>query len=197
MLTTPDAGYSWYSILDLPDGNRALSIAEEVERNEALRIYADGMLTTPDAGYSWYSISNSSNPTLEPRSANALPTSPPADQRSALRSLARRYRARRRRKMRADNNDPAVRRKRKRTKLLDCRVSDWGEWSECRGDGGCVGSALRTRRVLRRPRPGGAPCPPPRSPAGAPPTAPPRPHTTTGGITSRNSAYIPPASYFS
>ncbi|KAG7299153.1 hypothetical protein JYU34_017688 [Plutella xylostella] len=146
--------------IDVPDGNRALSIAEEVERNEAPRIYADGMLTTPDAGYSWYSISNSSSPTLEPRSANALPTSPPADQRSALRSLARRYRARRRRKMRADNNDPAVRRKRKRTKLLDCRVSDWGEWSECRGDGGCVGSALRTRRVLRRPRPGGAPCPP-------------------------------------
>lgn len=46
------------------------------------------------------------------------------------------------------------------TGLLDCRVSEWGEWSLCRSDGGCVGSAVRTRRVIRRQRPGGNPCPP-------------------------------------
>ncbi|GBP51693.1 Spondin-1 [Eumeta japonica] len=97
--------------------------------------------------------------TEEPRSANELPSPEPnAGQRSALRSLARRYRARRRRP-RPDHADPAERRKRKRAKLLDCRVSEWAEWSECRGEG-CVGSALRTRRVIRRQRPGGAPCPP-------------------------------------
>ncbi|VVD00109.1 unnamed protein product [Leptidea sinapis] len=62
--------------------------------------------------------------------------------------------------MRADNTDPAERRKRKRARLLDCRVSDWGEWSPCRSDAGCVGSALRTRRIIRRQRPGGNPCPP-------------------------------------
>lgn len=44
--------------------------------------------------------------------------------------------------------------------LLDCRVSDWSQWSPCRSDGGCVGSALRTRRIIRRQRPGGTPCPP-------------------------------------
>lgn len=44
--------------------------------------------------------------------------------------------------------------------LLDCRVSQWGEWSPCRNDGNCVGSALRTRRIIRRQRPGGSPCPP-------------------------------------
>lgn len=46
------------------------------------------------------------------------------------------------------------------TGLLDCRVSEWSEWSPCRSDGGCVGSAMRTRRIIRRQRPGGAPCPP-------------------------------------
>ncbi|XP_026318807.1 spondin-2 [Hyposmocoma kahamanoa] len=149
--------------IDVLDGNRALSIAEEVERAEqAPRIYAEGTLTTPNVSYSYYSIANTSiSTTAEPRSANELPTSgPTASQRSALRSLARRYRARRRRKLRADNADPAERRKRKRARLLDCRVSDWGEWSLCRSDGGCVGSAVRTRRVIRRQRPGGNPCPP-------------------------------------
>ncbi|CAH0719865.1 unnamed protein product, partial [Brenthis ino] len=147
--------------IDMLDGNRALSIAEEVERAEAPRIYSEGSLTTPDSAYSYYSISNNSATTDEPRSANELPTSgPTASERSALRSLARRYRARRRRKLRADNTDPAERRKRKRAKLLDCRVSEWGEWSPCRNDGGCVGSALRTRRIIRRQRPGGSACPP-------------------------------------
>ncbi|XP_052746988.1 uncharacterized protein LOC128199852, partial [Bicyclus anynana] len=152
--------------VDLPDGNRALSVADEVERAEAPRIYSDGSLTTPDSGYSYYSIvptstNNTPSTTEEPRSANELPTSgPTASERSALRSLARRYRARRRRKLRGDNTDPAQRRKRKRTRLLDCRVSEWGEWSPCRNDGGCVGSAMRTRRIIRRQRPGGTPCPP-------------------------------------
>lgn len=57
---------------------------------------------------------NNNATTEEPRSANELPTSSPNGERSALRSLARRYRARRRRKLRADNADPAERRKRKR-----------------------------------------------------------------------------------
>lgn len=62
-----------------------------------------------------FSTNNTVLTTEEPRSANELPTSgPTASERSALRSLARRYRARRRRKMRADNTDPAERRKRKR-----------------------------------------------------------------------------------
>ncbi|XP_045523128.1 spondin-2 [Pieris brassicae] len=147
--------------IDVLDGNRALSIAEEVERNEAPRIYSEGSMTTPDGAYSYYSIMNNTSSTEEPRSANEVPTSgPTASERSALRSLARRYRARRRRKLRADNTDPAERRKRKRARLLDCRVSDWGQWSPCRSDGGCVGSALRTRRIIRRQRPGGNPCPP-------------------------------------
>ncbi|KPJ08656.1 Spondin-2 [Papilio machaon] len=149
--------------IDVLDGNRALSIAEEVERAEqAPRIYSEGSMTTVDSAYSFYSITNTTvSTTEEPRSANELPTSgPTASERSALRSLARRYRARRRRKLRADNTDPAERRKRKRARLLDCRVSDWGEWSPCRSEGGCVGSALRTRRIIRRQRPGGAPCPP-------------------------------------
>lgn len=148
--------------IDVLDGNRALSVAEEVERAEqAPRIYVDGALTTPDGAYSYYTIVNSSSTTEEPRSANELPTSgPTASERSALRSLARRARARRRRKLRADNTDPAERRRRKRTRLLSCRVSDWSEWSACRSDGGCVGSAMRTRRIIRRQRPGGAPCPP-------------------------------------
>ncbi|CAH2047444.1 unnamed protein product, partial [Iphiclides podalirius] len=152
-----------HNSVDVLDGNRALSIAEEVERAEqAPRIYSEGSLTTPYGAYSYYSLTNTTvSTTEEPRSANELPTAgPTASERSALRSLARRYRARRRRKLRAENTDPAERRKRKRARLLDCRVSDWGEWSECRGDGGCVGSALRTRRVIRRQRPGGAPCPP-------------------------------------
>ncbi|XP_072932865.1 spondin-2 [Epargyreus clarus] len=152
-----------HNSIDVLDGNRALSIAEEVERAEqAPRIFADGSLTTPDGAYSYYSLTNNTaSTTEEPRSANELPTSgPTASERSALRSLARRYRARRRRKLRADNTDPAERRKRKRTKLLDCRVSDWGEWSPCRSEGGCVGSALRTRRIIRRQRTGGNPCPP-------------------------------------
>lgn len=64
---------------------------------------------------SYLSANTSVSTTEEPRSANELPTSgPTASQRSALRSLARRYRARRRRKLRADNADPAERRKRKR-----------------------------------------------------------------------------------
>ncbi|KOB64347.1 putative spondins extracellular matrix, partial [Operophtera brumata] len=136
--------------IDVMDGNRALSIAEEAERAEqAPRIYSEGANNTI------------LSTTEEPRSANELPTSgPTASERSALRSLARRYRARRRRKMRADNTNPAERRKRKRARLIDCRVSDWGEWSPCRADGGCVGSALRTRRIIRRQRPGGVPCPP-------------------------------------
>ncbi|KPI95849.1 Spondin-2 [Papilio xuthus] len=149
--------------IDVLDGNRALSIAEEVERAEqAPRIYSEGSMTTVDSAYSFYSLTNTTaSTTEEPRSANELPTSgPTASERSALRSLARRYRARRRRKLRADNTDPAERRKRKRARLLDCRVSDWGEWSPCRSEGGCVGSALRTRRIIRRQRPGGAPCPP-------------------------------------
>ncbi|CAF4850705.1 unnamed protein product [Pieris macdunnoughi] len=147
--------------IDVLDGNRALSIAEEVERNEAPRIYSEGSMTTPDGAYSYYSIMNNTSSTEEPRSANEVPTSgPTASERSALRSLARRYRARRRRKLRADNTDPAERRKRKRARLLDCRVSDWGQWSPCRSDGSCVGSALRTRRIIRRQRPGGNPCPP-------------------------------------
>ncbi|CAH1636366.1 unnamed protein product [Spodoptera littoralis] len=149
--------------IDVLDGNRALSIAEEVERAEqAPRIYSEGSMTTPDGAYSYYSITNTtSSTTEEPRSANELPTSgPAASERSALRSLARRYRARRRRKLRADSTDPAERRKRKRARLLDCRVSEWGDWSPCRSDGGCVGSAVRTRRIIRRQRPGGAPCPP-------------------------------------
>ncbi|XP_032516431.1 spondin-2 [Danaus plexippus] len=145
--------------VDVPDGNRALSIAEEVERAEAPRIYSDGSLTTPDSSYSYYSITNNTASTEEPRSANEVPN-PTASERSALRSLARRYRARRRRKLRGDSTDPAERRKRKRTRLLDCRVSQWGEWSPCRNDGNCVGSALRTRRIIRRQRPGGSPCPP-------------------------------------
>ncbi|KAI5646045.1 hypothetical protein NE865_01938 [Phthorimaea operculella] len=152
-----------HNSIDVLDGNRALSIAEEAERAEqAPRIYAQGSLTTPNGLYSYYSLTNTTGSTTEePRSANELPTSgPTASERSALRSLARRYRARRRRKLRADNTDPAERRKRKRAKLLDCRVSDWGEWSPCRSDGGCVGSALRTRRIIRRQRPGGSPCPP-------------------------------------
>ncbi|CAG5003832.1 unnamed protein product [Parnassius apollo] len=149
--------------IDVLDGNRALSIAEEVEREEqAPKIYSEGSVTTSEGAYSYYSLSNTTvSTTEEPRSANELPTSgPTASERSALRSLARRYRARRRRKLRADSTDPAERRKRKRAKLLDCRVSDWGEWSPCRSDGGCVGSALRTRRIIRRQRPGGSPCPP-------------------------------------
>lgn len=149
--------------IDVLDGNRALALAEEVERAEqAPRIYSEGTMTTPDETYSYYTITNTTANTIEePRSANQLPTSrPTASERSALRSLARRYRARRRRKLRADNTNPAERRKRKRTRLLDCRVSDWGEWSPCRSDGGCVGSALRTRRIIRRQRTGGAPCPP-------------------------------------
>lgn len=150
--------------IDVLDGNRALSVAEEVERAEqAPRIYSEGSLTTPDSNYSYYTLMNNttSSTTEEPRSANELPTSgPTASERSALRSLARRYRARRRRKLRADNTDPAERRKRKRARLLDCRVSAWGEWSPCHSDGGCVGSAVRTRRVVRRRRAGGAACPP-------------------------------------
>ncbi|XP_026748868.2 spondin-2 [Galleria mellonella] len=151
-----------HNSIDVLDGNRALSIAEEIERAEAPKIYSEGSMTTPDAAYSYYTVTNTTaNTTEEPRSANELPTSgPTASERSALRSLARRYRARRRRKLRADNADPAERRKRKRAKLLDCRVSAWGEWSPCRSDGGCVGSVLRTRRIIRRQRPGGAPCPP-------------------------------------
>lgn len=152
-----------HNSIDVLDGNRALSIAEEVERQEqAPRIYSrDRLVTTPDASYSYYSLINAKSTTEEPRSANELPTSAPtAADRSALRSLARRYRARRRRKLRAENADPAERRKRKRARLMDCRVSSWGEWSPCRSDGGCVGSAMRTRRIIRRQRPGGAPCPP-------------------------------------
>lgn len=62
-----------------------------------------------------FSANTSVSTTEEPRSVNELPTSgPTASQKSALRSLARRYRARRRRKLRADNADPAERRKRKR-----------------------------------------------------------------------------------
>lgn len=152
-----------HNSIDVLDGNRALSIAEEVERAEqAPTIYAEGSITTPDGAYSYYSLTNmTTSTTEEPRSANELPTSgPAASERSALRSLARRYRARRRRKLRGDNTNPAERRKRKRARLLDCRVSEWSEWSPCRGDGGCVGSAMRTRRIIRRQRPGGAPCPP-------------------------------------
>lgn len=43
--------------IDVLDGNRALSIAEEAERAEqAPRIYSDGSLTTPDSSYSYYSM---------------------------------------------------------------------------------------------------------------------------------------------
>ncbi|XP_041979917.1 spondin-2 [Aricia agestis] len=148
-----------HNSIDMPDGNRALNIAEEVEREEAPRIYADGSLTTPDSAYSYYTLTNNTVSTEEPRSANELPTATTAADRSALRSMARRYRARRRRP-RPDSADPAQRRKRKRARLLDCRVSEWGEWSPCKNDGSCVGSALRTRRIIRRARPGGSACPP-------------------------------------
>lgn len=43
--------------IDVLDGNRALSIAEEVERAEqAPRIYSEGSMTTPDGAYSYYSM---------------------------------------------------------------------------------------------------------------------------------------------
>lgn len=43
--------------VDVLDGNRALSIAEEVERAEqAPRIYSEGSLTTPDSNYSYYTL---------------------------------------------------------------------------------------------------------------------------------------------
>lgn len=45
-----------HNSIDVLDGNRALSIAEEVERNEAPRIYSEGSLTTPDSAYSYYSL---------------------------------------------------------------------------------------------------------------------------------------------
>ncbi|XP_049872518.1 spondin-2 [Pectinophora gossypiella] len=154
-----------HNSIDVLDGNRALSIAEEVERAEqAPRIYAQGSLTTPDSSYAYYSLTNTTgNTTEEPRSANQLPSSgPTASERSALRSLARRYRARRRRRLHADDNaDPAERRKRKRSKQRDCRVSQWGDWSSCRGhDGGCFGTIVRKRKILRQPKPDGNPCPP-------------------------------------
>lgn len=41
----------------------------------------------------------------------------------------------------------------------DCRISDWGEWSDCSVTCG-VGEMLRKRTILKYPKGKGEPCPP-------------------------------------
>uniref|UniRef100_A0A1B0BWZ3 Spondin-like TSP1 domain-containing protein n=1 Tax=Glossina palpalis gambiensis TaxID=67801 RepID=A0A1B0BWZ3_9MUSC len=42
--------------------------------------------------------------------------------------------------------------------LLDCQVSDWGQWSECNASCG-TGIMTRTRKILQSPQNGGKHCP--------------------------------------
>lgn len=41
----------------------------------------------------------------------------------------------------------------------DCKVSDWGEWSNCNASCG-VGEMQRKREIIRHPKGKGQPCPP-------------------------------------
>ncbi|XP_014240679.1 spondin-1-like [Cimex lectularius] len=52
-----------------------------------------------------------------------------------------------------------VKSKYKKTKMRDCKVGDWGEWSGCSSSCG-VGEMSRERAILRPPRRGGVSCPP-------------------------------------
>ncbi|KAI9589940.1 hypothetical protein GQX74_008108 [Glossina fuscipes] len=42
--------------------------------------------------------------------------------------------------------------------ILDCQVSDWGQWSECNASCG-TGIMTRTRKILQSPQNGGKHCP--------------------------------------
>uniref|UniRef100_A0A1B0FG17 Spondin-like TSP1 domain-containing protein n=1 Tax=Glossina morsitans morsitans TaxID=37546 RepID=A0A1B0FG17_GLOMM len=42
--------------------------------------------------------------------------------------------------------------------VLDCQVSDWGQWSECNASCG-TGIMTRTRKILQSPQNGGKHCP--------------------------------------
>lgn len=50
-------------------------------------------------------------------------------------------------------------RKKKKKYSRDCRISDWGEWSDCSVTCG-VGEMLRKRTILKYPKGKGEPCPP-------------------------------------
>uniref|UniRef100_A0A1A9WAI9 Spondin-like TSP1 domain-containing protein n=1 Tax=Glossina brevipalpis TaxID=37001 RepID=A0A1A9WAI9_9MUSC len=43
-------------------------------------------------------------------------------------------------------------------RVLDCQVSDWGQWSECNASCG-TGIMTRTRKILQSPQNGGKHCP--------------------------------------